>query len=94
MTRRPRTAAAPRGIVLALRDGREWAPTAPASGWTTATALAAAFDFSGGDRRATKEAYRAIVSAVPGLSRASAEARLRGDDPSSRLFPLAARRSA
>jgi hypothetical protein len=85
--RRPRTDAPPRGVVLTLRDGREWAPVPPLGGWTPVTALAAAFDFSDGDRRATAEAHRALLRAVPGLHRADAVDRLRGEDHFRRLFP-------
>lgn len=86
MTRRPRSEAPARAVPISLRDGREWAPVPPLGGWTPATAVAAAFEFSEGDRRATGEAHRALLAAAPGLHRADGVDRLRGEDHFRRLF--------
>lgn len=77
--RRPTTShPSPASHTLTLRDGREWAVAAPSGGWTPAAAHEAANAFSGGDRRQTAEAFRALVAATPGLSRAYAVERVRG----------------
>lgn len=84
----PRRASA--ALILAPRYKTEelpaWSPSAPRSGWTPATAWAAALDYAEEhdgiytERILTRAAYMALLGAVPGLHRADVHLRLSGEN--------------
>lgn len=72
-----------------------WSPSAPRSGWTPATAWAAALDYAEEhkgiftERILATAAYMALLRAVPGLHRADVIARLHCADVRSFVAPEA-----
>lgn len=93
------TRRAPSAMILAPNyKGAElppWSPSAPRSGWTPATAWAAALAYAEEhsgiytERVLATAAYRTLLGAVPGLHRADIVARLHGADVRSFVAPEA-----
>ena len=87
------------GLVVTLRSGdggrAAWAPVAPRTGWTPASAFRAALDYTSdlpggrdaaGVRRFVLSAYQALLAAIPGLKRAEVLERLQGVDAAAMHF--------